>query len=75
MAGLDPAVDVRPEYVEVPEHPGNKVIAIHFGGWVWGRLPYSFHGCPYYKVESTTKYDNRIEIENPGNKCQNHNGV
>lgn len=30
LAGLEPAVDVRPEYVEVPEHPGNKVIAIHF---------------------------------------------
>lgn len=53
LAGLEPAVDVRPEYIDVPEHPGNKVIAIHFGGWVWGRLPYTFHGCPYYKVEST----------------------
>lgn len=23
LAGLEPAVDVRPEYIEVPEHPGN----------------------------------------------------
>lgn len=55
LAGLEPTVDVRVEYVDVPEYPGNKVIAMHFDGWVWGERPHTFHGCPYYKVESTTK--------------------
>ena len=71
LAGLQPAVDVRPEYIDVPERPGNKVIAMHFDGWVWGERPHTFHGCPYYKVESTTKvmpqdmYDERIRAFEP----------
>mgnify|MGYP000092205735 FL=1 len=66
LVGWEPAVDVRVAYVDVPERPGNQVIAIHFDGWVWGERPHIFHGCPYYKVESTTKvmpqdmYDERI---------------
>ena len=36
LAGLEPAVDVRVVYADVPEYPGNKVIAMHFDGWVWG---------------------------------------
>ena len=71
IAGLQPAVDVRPEYIDVPEYPGNKVIAMHFDGWVWGERPHTFHGRPYYKVESTTKvmpqdmYDERIRAFEP----------
>lgn len=71
MAGLEPAVDVRVAYIDVPEYPGNKVIAMHFDGWVWGERPHTFHGCPYYKVESTTKvmpqdmYDERIRAHQP----------
>ncbi|MBD5277206.1 MAG: ATP-binding protein, partial [Bacteroides sp.] len=71
IAGLQPAVDVRPEYIDVPYHPGNKVIAMHLDGWVWGERPHTFHGCPYYKVESTTKvmpqdmYDERIRAFEP----------
>ena len=71
IAGLQPAVDVRPEYIDVPERPGNKVIAMHFDGWVWGERPHTFHGRPYYKVESTTKimpqdmYDERIRAFEP----------
>lgn len=34
LAGLEPAVDIYVHYVDVPEHPGNKVIAMHFDGWV-----------------------------------------
>lgn len=66
LAGLEPAVDVRVAYVDVPEYLGNQVIAMNFDGWVWGERPHTFHGCPYYKVESTTKvmpqdmYDERI---------------
>jgi ATP-dependent DNA helicase RecG len=38
----------------VQDADGSKVIAIHFEAYVWGKPPYTFHGCPYYKVESTT---------------------
>lgn len=71
LAGLEPTVEVKVEYVDVPNHPGNKVIAMHFDGWIWGKRPYTFHGCPYYKVESTTKvmpqnmYDERIHAHKP----------
>lgn len=71
VAGLEPAVDVKIHYVDVPDRPGNKVIAMHFDGWVWGERPHTFHGCPYYKVESTTKlmphemYDERIRAHQP----------
>ncbi len=64
-------VDVHVEYVDVPEYPEHKVIAMHFDGWVWGERPHTFHGCPYYKVESTTKvmphdmYDERIRAHEP----------
>lgn len=47
LAGIDPAVDVHIEYVDVPDYPGNKIIAMHFDGWVWGERPHTFHGCPY----------------------------
>ena len=71
LAGLEPAVDIYVHYVDVPEHPGNKVIAMHFDGWVWGERPHTYHGCPYYKIESTTKvmpqdmYDERIRAHQP----------
>lgn len=71
LAGLEPTVDVHVNYVDVPEYPGNKIIAMHFDGWVWGERPHTFHGCPYYKVESTTKvmplemYDERIRAHQP----------
>lgn len=71
LAGLEPAVDVKVEYVDVPDHPGNKVIAMHFDGWAWGKRPHTFHGRPYYKMESTTKvmpqdmYDERIRAHHP----------
>ena len=71
IAGLAPSVDMRPDYIDVPEYPGHQVIAMHFDGWVWGERPHTFHGCPYYKVESTTQimphdmYDERIRAFEP----------
>lgn len=71
LSGLTPAVDIRPEYIDIPGCPKNKVIVFHFDGWVWGKRPHTFHGCPYYKVESTTKvmpqemYDERIRAHQP----------
>ena len=55
LTSLEPAVDIKVEYVDVPEHPGNQVIAMYFEPWVWGHTPYTCNGRPYYKVESTTK--------------------
>lgn len=55
LSGLEPAVNVNIEYVEVPDQPGNKIIAIFFEGWAWGKRPYTYHGSPYYRVESTTR--------------------
>ena len=68
---LEPQVDVRVEYIDIPERPEDKLIAIHFDGWTWGMIPYTYHGCPYYKVESTTKemprdmYDERLRRSKP----------
>ena len=41
LAGLEPMVDVKVEYVDVPDYPGKKVIAMHFDGWVWGEHPHT----------------------------------
>lgn len=72
LTGLEPAVDVKVEYVDVPEAKnGEQVIAMHFNGWVWGKHPYTYHGCPYYKPESITKvmpqamYDERLAEWDP----------
>ena len=71
LAGIEPAYDIKPIYVDVPEYPGNKIVAFHFDGWKWGEHPYTFRGRPYYKIESTTKimprdmYDERIRIHEP----------
>ncbi|MDE5971069.1 MAG: putative DNA binding domain-containing protein [Muribaculaceae bacterium] len=71
LTGIEPAYDIQPIYVDVPEHPGNKVIAFHFDGWKRGEYPYTFRGRPYYKIESTTKimpremYDERIMAYQP----------
>lgn len=71
IAGLAPGVYMRPDYIDVSEYPGHQVIAMHFDGWVWGERPHTFHGCPYYKVESTTQimphdmYDERIRAFEP----------
>ena len=71
IKGLEPAIDIPVEYIEVPEHPGNVVIAMHFDGWKWGDTPYSYHGAPYYRVESTTSvmprplFDERLRASAP----------
>ena len=66
-----PVAVVKPEYIDVPGRQGDQLIAIHFGGWKWGQMPYTYHGCPYYKVESTTKvmpqemYEERLRAAKP----------
>ena len=75
LAGIEPAYDIHPIYVDVPDYPGNKVIVFHFDGWKWGQHPFTYRGRPYYKVESTTKimpremYDERILAYEPRHYC------
>ena len=71
LSGLEPAVEVKVEYIDVSDGSGHKVIAIHFDGFVFGNVPYTYHGCPYYKVESTTKimprdmFEERLKANRP----------
>lgn len=71
LAGLEPMVDVRVEYVDVPEHSGNKIIVMYFDRWFVGDKPFTYHGRPYYRVESTTRlmprdiYDERVRAHKP----------
>ncbi len=46
ISGLEPALDIRPEYIDVPERPGYKLIVMQFDGLVHGKRPYTFHGFP-----------------------------
>ena len=71
LSYIEPAADIHIEYVDVPDYPGNKVIALHFEAFVWGRQPFTYHGCPYCKVESTTKvmprdmFEERLRANKP----------
>ncbi|MBR1933299.1 MAG: putative DNA binding domain-containing protein [Prevotella sp.] len=72
LASLEPAVDVRAEYIDVPDSKaGNQLVAIHFDGCKDRHVPYTCNGRPYYKVESTTRlmpremYDERLRDSNP----------
>ena len=71
LSGLEPAVEVKVEYIDVSDGSGHKVIAIHFDGFVFGNVPYTYYGCPYYKVESTTKimpcdmFEERLKANRP----------
>ena len=63
LSGLEPAVSVDIQYIDVPDRPGCQVIAMYFEAFVWGTAPYTYHGSPYYKVESTTKLMPRTMFE------------
>lgn len=71
LSGLEPQVDVHVEYIDIPDNTDNSIIAIHFDGFMWGKAPYTYHGCPYYKVESITKemsremFDERLRASKP----------
>jgi ATP-dependent DNA helicase RecG len=36
LSGLEPAVSVDIQYIDVPDRPGNKVIGLYFEAFVWG---------------------------------------
>ena len=55
LAGIEPAVSPVIEYVNIPNKPNFQVIVLRFNPWVYGQKPYTFHGKPYYRLESVTK--------------------
>ena len=55
LSYMEPQVDVQIEYIDIPNRSDHKVIAIHFDEWVWRMVSYTYPGCPYNKMESTTK--------------------
>lgn len=71
LTGIEPAVNIKVEYVDVPNRPGNQVIAMYFEAFVWGHQPYTYDNRPYYKVESTTQvmpremFEERIRANKP----------
>ena len=71
LSHLEPLYNVHIEYIDVPERNGDIVIAMQFEGWFQGKRPYTYHGCPYIRVESTTKemqrdmYDERLRQSRP----------
>lgn len=60
---VEPAVEIRVEWVEVPEKPGFYVIALRFERASTKSGPYSFDGRPFYRVESTTSLMPRVLYE------------
>lgn len=55
LAGIEPAVSPVIEYVDLPDKPNLQVIVLRFNPWVYGQKPYTFHGKPYYRLESVSK--------------------
>lgn len=71
LSNIEPSADVHVEYISVPDNPNNKIIVIKFGPFVWGNQPYTYKGCPYYRMESTTKvmprniFEERLKAAKP----------
>lgn len=71
LAKIEPGIDARAEFIEVPDSDGQQLIVYHFDGWKDGQVPYTYNGCPYYRIESTTKimpremYNERLRRSNP----------
>lgn len=68
---IEPSVDVKVQYVELPEKRGFNVIAIYFDPTTFTSAPYTFDGRAYFKLESTTAmmprqmYEDRLRMSNP----------
>jgi len=71
LAKIEPAIDARAEFIEIPNSDGKQLIIYRFDGWKDGQAPYTYNGCPYYRIESTTKvmprdmYNERLRRSNP----------
>lgn len=55
LTHLEPALNIEVEYIDVPDSDGKQLIVMRFDKWVWGMEPYTYHKCPYYRVESVIK--------------------
>ena len=71
MRKFTPAIDLVAQYIDVPDRPNQKVIAIWFPAPVGYVAPYTYDSRPYYKVENTTSvmpremFDERIRLSDP----------
>ena len=71
LAKIEPAIDARAEFIDVPDSSGQQLIVYHFDAWKDGQIPYTYNGCPYYRIESTTKimprnmFSDRLRRSNP----------
>ena len=63
LSYFEPRIEVPILYFDVPDTDAKQLIAMHFEGFAWGHEPYTYHGCPYYKVESTTQEMPRAMFE------------
>ena len=68
---IEPAIELKPEYIDIDDKPGYKLIALHLNAWPRGTAPYTYDNRPYYRVESTTKvmprdlFEERIKESKP----------
>ncbi len=63
LSGLEPAVQIDVEYIDVPDSDGSQVIAMRFNPFTPLSQPYTYNARPYYKVESTTRLMPRTLFE------------
>lgn len=54
IAKLEPMIDLPIEYIDVPDRPECKVIAIHVDAAGYWNNPYTYDSKPYIRLESTT---------------------
>ena len=68
---IEPAIELKPEYIDIDDKPGYKLIVLRLNAWPRGTAPYTYDNRPYYRVESTTKvmprdlFEERIKESKP----------
>ena len=54
IAKLEPLIDLSVEYVDVPDRPKCRIIAIRLDAPSYWDAPYTYDNKPYMRIESTT---------------------
>lgn len=54
IAKLEPLIDIPIEYIDVPDRPNCKVIAIHLNAASYWDVPYTYDSRPYMRIESSS---------------------
>ena len=73
LSGIEPTIDIKPEYVDVPEANGKQLIVLHFDRWNLGDRPFTYDSRPYLRAESTTRvmsrdiFESRLKAYKPMN--------